>query len=122
MERQENANYRNERDRIMGELSHLRGSTTDKDKLKNIVTPFERLFSAGEWRPAVSAGAKPPLKEVVAEDLRAVREASSPESLTAACSALSKTKRLWKREVAIRAFDESTLCAPKDDKRKSAGL
>ena len=33
MERQNNANYRNEYDRIMGELSHFRGTTTDKEKL-----------------------------------------------------------------------------------------
>ncbi len=47
MERQANANYRNEYDRIQGELSHWRGSTTDKDKLKNRVRDLERLFSVG---------------------------------------------------------------------------
>ena len=47
MERQDNANYKNERDRIMGELSHWRGSTTNKVKLQNRVRDLERLFSAG---------------------------------------------------------------------------
>ena len=47
MERQANANYRNERDRIMGELSHWRGSSTNRVKLQNRVKELERLFSAG---------------------------------------------------------------------------
>ncbi len=47
MERQANANYRNERDRIQGELSHWRGKTTNKVKLQNRVRDLERLFSAG---------------------------------------------------------------------------
>jgi hypothetical protein len=47
MERQANANYRNEYDRIQGELSHWRGSTTDKQKLKNRSRNLQRLFSAG---------------------------------------------------------------------------
>jgi hypothetical protein len=47
MEIQKNANYRNERDRIMGELSHWRGSTTDKEKLQNRAAQLQRLFSAG---------------------------------------------------------------------------
>jgi len=47
MERQANANYRNEHDRIMGELSHWRGSTTNKVKLQNRVKDLERLFFAG---------------------------------------------------------------------------
>ena len=47
MERQNNANYRNEYDRIMGELSHWRGSSTDKQKLKNRALDLQRLFSAG---------------------------------------------------------------------------
>jgi hypothetical protein len=47
LERQTNANYRNEYNRIMGELSHWRGSTTDKQKLKNRAHDLQRLFSAG---------------------------------------------------------------------------
>ena len=47
MERQKNANYRNERDRILGELSHWRGKTVNKVKLENRVRDLERLFSAG---------------------------------------------------------------------------
>jgi hypothetical protein len=47
MERQTSANYRNEYDRIMGELSHWRGSTANKVKLQNRVRDLERLFSAG---------------------------------------------------------------------------
>ena len=47
MERQANANYRNEYDRIQGELSHYRGSTANMVKLKNRVRDLERLFSAG---------------------------------------------------------------------------
>ena len=47
MERQANANYRNEYDRIQGELSHYRGSTANKVKLQSRVRDLERLFSAG---------------------------------------------------------------------------
>jgi hypothetical protein len=47
LERQTSANYRNEYDRIRGELSHYRGSTTNKKKLQNRVRDLERLFSAG---------------------------------------------------------------------------
>ena len=47
MERQANANYRNEYNRIQGELSHWRGSSTNKVKLQNRVRDLERLFSAG---------------------------------------------------------------------------
>jgi hypothetical protein len=47
MERQANANYRNEYDRIQGELSHWRGSDTNMDKLKKRVAQLERLFSVG---------------------------------------------------------------------------
>ena len=47
MERQANANYRNEYDRIQGELSHWRGKSTNKVKLQNRVRDLERLFSAG---------------------------------------------------------------------------
>jgi hypothetical protein len=47
LERQKNANYRNEYDRIRGELSHYRGSSANLVKLKNRVAELERLFSAG---------------------------------------------------------------------------
>ena len=47
MERQANANYRNEYDRIQGEVSHWRGSSTDKQKLQNRARDLQRLFSAG---------------------------------------------------------------------------
>jgi len=47
MERQANANDRNEYDRIQGELSHYRGSSANLVKLKNRVAELERLFSAG---------------------------------------------------------------------------
>ena len=47
MERQNNANYRNEYDRIMGELSRWRGGTTDMFKLRNRARDLQRLFSAG---------------------------------------------------------------------------
>ena len=47
MERQANANYRNEYDRIMGELSHWRGGTTEMFKLRNRARDLQRLFSAG---------------------------------------------------------------------------
>ena len=47
MERQKNANYRNEYDRIMGELSHWRGGTTDMFKLRSRARDLQRLFSAG---------------------------------------------------------------------------
>jgi hypothetical protein len=47
MERQNNANYRNEYDRIIGELSHWRGGTTDMVKLRNRARDLQRLFSAG---------------------------------------------------------------------------
>ena len=47
LERQKNANYRNEYDRIMGELSHWRGGTTDMFKLRNRARDLQRLFSAG---------------------------------------------------------------------------
>ena len=47
IERQANANYRNEYDRIMGELSHWRGGTTDMFKLRNRARDLQRLFSAG---------------------------------------------------------------------------
>lgn len=47
LERQNNANYRNEYDRLRGELSHFRGPTTDKKKLQDRAAVLERLFSSG---------------------------------------------------------------------------
>lgn len=47
LERQNNANYRNEFDRIRGELSHFRGTTTDKKKLMDREAELKRLFSSG---------------------------------------------------------------------------
>jgi hypothetical protein len=47
MERQTNAKYRNEYDRIQGELSHWRGSGADKEKLKNRTAQLQHSFSAG---------------------------------------------------------------------------
>lgn len=47
LERQNNASYRNEYDRIQGELSHFRGSGTDKKKLQDRSTVLQRLFSSG---------------------------------------------------------------------------
>ena len=47
MERQNNANYRNEYDRIMGELSRFRGPTTDKEKLQNRAETLHRRYSSG---------------------------------------------------------------------------
>jgi hypothetical protein len=47
MERQTNANYRNEFDRIRGELSHFRGSTVDRAKLSRRAEELQRLFSSG---------------------------------------------------------------------------
>ncbi len=45
MERQTNANYRNEYDRIRGELSHNKLGSVDKDKLKHREAELEKLFS-----------------------------------------------------------------------------
>ncbi len=47
IERQKNANYRNEYDRIQGELSHLKTGDINKDKLLNRADELKRLFSAG---------------------------------------------------------------------------
>ena len=47
VERANNASYRNEYDRIRGELSHFRGPTTDLNKLKDRVNYLEQLFSSG---------------------------------------------------------------------------
>ena len=45
MERQANANYRNEFDRIRGELSHNKIQGVNRDKLKNREAMLEQLFS-----------------------------------------------------------------------------
>ena len=45
MERQTNANYRNEYDRIRGELSHNKLGSVDRDKLKKREAELEKLFS-----------------------------------------------------------------------------
>ena len=47
VERANNANYRNEADRIRGELSHFRGPTTDKKRLEDRASYLESLFSSG---------------------------------------------------------------------------
>ena len=47
VERANNASYRNEYDRIRGELSHYRMPTTGRQKLENRVKDLERLFSSG---------------------------------------------------------------------------
>ena len=47
LERANNASYRNEHDRVRGELSHFRGPTTDKKKLEDHASFLERLFSSG---------------------------------------------------------------------------
>ena len=50
VERANNASYRNEYDRIRGELSHYnahRLPITDRQKLENRVKDLERLFSSG---------------------------------------------------------------------------
>ena len=45
MERQANANYRNEYDRIRGELSHNKLGSVDRQKLKDREAILEKLFS-----------------------------------------------------------------------------
>ena len=48
VERANNASYRNEYDRIRGELSHYsRMPTTDREKLQKRAKDLERLFSSG---------------------------------------------------------------------------
>jgi hypothetical protein len=46
MQRQDNANYRNEYDRIRGELSHTRIPYGDVKKLKAREAELQRLFSS----------------------------------------------------------------------------
>ena len=45
MERQANANYRNEYDRIQGELSHNKLGAVDKKKLQDREAYLQKLFS-----------------------------------------------------------------------------
>ena len=45
MERQANANYRNEYDRIRGELSHNKLGSVDRQKLSNREAYLQKLFS-----------------------------------------------------------------------------
>ena len=47
LERQNKANYRNEYDRIRGELSHYKIPYGDPNRLKNIKQDLENLFSSG---------------------------------------------------------------------------
>jgi len=46
MERQTNANYRNEYDRIRGELTHYKLGSVDKQKLENRQKELRNLFSS----------------------------------------------------------------------------
>lgn len=45
LERQANANYRNEYDRIRGELTHNKLGSVDRQKLKDREAELEKLFS-----------------------------------------------------------------------------
>ena len=45
MERQANANYRNEYDRIRGELSHNKLGSVDRNKLSDREACLQKLFS-----------------------------------------------------------------------------
>ena len=47
IERQNNANYRNEYDRLRGELSHARLPFESMQRLRRRVAELERLFSLG---------------------------------------------------------------------------
>ena len=47
LERQNNANYRNEYDRLRGDMEHSRLPFKDKYKLEKRVTELKRLFSSG---------------------------------------------------------------------------
>jgi hypothetical protein len=47
MERQNNANYRNEYDRIRNYLEHARHPYGNVDKLRHRKAELERLFSSG---------------------------------------------------------------------------
>jgi hypothetical protein len=47
LERQNNANYRNEYDRIRGELSHYKIPYGSKERLKKRSEELSRLFSSG---------------------------------------------------------------------------
>ncbi len=47
LERQTNANYRNEYDRIRGELAHRKIPFETRDKLQKRETELKKLFSSG---------------------------------------------------------------------------
>ena len=47
MERQKNASYRNEYDRIRGELTHYKLGAVDRQKLQNREKELQMLFSSG---------------------------------------------------------------------------
>ena len=47
LERQTNANYRNEYDRLRGEMEHNRLPFKDKNKLHDRADTLRRLFSSG---------------------------------------------------------------------------
>ena len=47
VERANNANYRNEVERIRGELAHFRGRDTDRARLMNREKYLEQLFCSG---------------------------------------------------------------------------
>ena len=47
LERQTNANYRNEYDRLRGDMEHNRLPFKDKYKLENRANTLRRLFSSG---------------------------------------------------------------------------
>lgn len=46
LERQTNANYRNEYDRIRGDLQHYKLGSVDKRKLENRQNELHKLFSS----------------------------------------------------------------------------
>ncbi len=46
LERQENANYRNEYDRIRGDLAHYKLGAVDRKKLENRQKELQQLFSS----------------------------------------------------------------------------
>lgn len=46
LERQDNANYRNEYDRIRGDLAHYKLGAVDRKKLENRQKELQQLFSS----------------------------------------------------------------------------
>jgi hypothetical protein len=102
----------------------LEDAAVDCDSLQALGTAITEceLAASSTHRPAVSTGARIPLREQVRAEEMAVRLATTPEELKAACAALSGKKKGIKKALATAAFDESTLCAPRDDKRKAHGI